>query len=83
MLKELERKAIQADESYIIPVKTNSSQSEIYECVTHFDDLSKVSKDPTPMPWQFQLHMCDVVNDSLIQHDIIYFQHTEKYVSLY
>lgn len=79
----MERKAITADDSYVIPVKTNSSESSIYECVTHFDDLSKLSQfDPKPMPWQFQLHMCDVVNDSLIQHDIIYFQHTEKYIIL-
>ena len=30
------------------------------------------------MPWKFQLHMTEVENDSLIQHDIIYFQHTEN-----
>lgn len=52
--------------------------------MTHFDDLSKESHmDPKPMPWQFQLHMCDVINESLIQHDIIYFQHTEKYNLFY
>lgn len=65
-----------ADDSYIIPVKTNSAESETFECVTHFVDLSAQSEDP--MPWQFMLHMNEVENDSLIQHDIIYFQHTEK-----
>lgn len=66
-----------ADDSYIIPVKTNSTESLAYECVTHFVDLSKSTEDP--MPWEFVLHMVEVENDSLIQHDIIYFQHTEKY----
>lgn len=66
-----------ADDSYIIPVKTNSAESLTYECVTHFVDLSKITE--APMPWQFVLHMVEVENDSLIQHDIIYFQHTEKY----
>lgn len=28
------------------------------------------------MPWKFKLHMKDVVNDILIQHDIGYLQHT-------
>lgn len=66
-----------ADDSYIIPVKTNSAESITYECVTHFVDLSKQTEDP--MPWEFVLHMVEVENDSLIQHDIIYLQHTEKY----
>jgi hypothetical protein len=35
------------------------------------------------MPWEFVLHMVEVENDSLIQHDIIYFQHTEKYPLAY
>lgn len=30
------------------------------------------------MPWKFKLHVQDVINESLIQHDIIFFQHTEK-----
>jgi hypothetical protein len=66
-----------ADDSYIIPVKTNSAESLTFECVTHFVDLSKPTEDP--MPWEFVLHMVEVENESLIQHDIIYFQHTEKY----
>jgi hypothetical protein len=49
--------------------------------VTHFVDLSKSTEDP--MPWEFVLHMVEVDNDSLIQHDIIYFQHTEKYITFY
>lgn len=44
-----------ADDSYVIPVKTNSSESISYECVTHFMDLSKESDNP--MPWKFDLHM--------------------------
>jgi hypothetical protein len=40
-------------------------------------DLSS-DKAEDPMPWQFVLHMNEVENDSLIQHDIIYFQHTEN-----
>jgi hypothetical protein len=72
-----------ADDSYVIPVKTNSSETEIYETVTHFMDLSKPPENediiPTPMPWRFQLHIRDLEDTgSLIQHDIIYFQHTEK-----
>ena len=31
------------------------------------------------MPWKFVLHFNDVDNDSLIQHDIVYLEHTEKY----
>ena len=38
---DLEKKPIETDDSYVIPVKTKSSESEIYECVTHFMDLSK------------------------------------------
>ena len=81
---DLDKKPISADESYVIPVKTNSSESEIYECVTHFMDLSREPENenalPSPMPWRFKLHIRDIdVTDSLIQHDIIYFQHTEKY----
>ena len=38
---DLEKKPIEADDSYVIPVKTKSSESDIYECVTHFMDLSK------------------------------------------
>jgi hypothetical protein len=30
------------------------------------------------MPWRFKLHVNDVVNDTLIQHDVVYLQHTEK-----
>lgn len=72
---DLDKKPIMPDDSsYIIPVKTNSAESLTYECVTHFVDLSKATEDP--MPWQFVLHMVEVQNDSLIQHDIIYFQHT-------
>lgn len=54
----LNQKPITADKSYLIPVKTNSSESVIYECVTHFTDLSKQTEDP--MPWQFVLHMVEV-----------------------
>ena len=48
-------------------------------------DLSKEPESehavPTPMPWRFQLHIRDIdVTESLIQHDIIYFEHTEKYL---
>ncbi len=28
------------------------------------------------MPWQFVLHAAEVENDYLLQHDIVYFQHT-------
>ena len=30
------------------------------------------------MPWRFKLHVNDVVNDTLIQHDVVYLQHTEN-----
>jgi len=64
-----------ADDTYRIPVKTNSSESEIYDTVTHFVDLS-LDKKEVPMPWKFVLHVTEVENDILIQHDIVYFQHT-------
>ena len=35
------------------------------------------------MPWRFKLHVNDVVNDTLIQHDVVYLQHTEKYSCCY
>lgn len=31
------------------------------------------------MPWRFKLHVNDVINDTLIQHDVVYLKHTEKY----
>lgn len=36
----IEKKPIESDDSYKIPVKTQSKASDIYECVTHFVDLS-------------------------------------------
>jgi len=36
----IEKKPIDSGESYKIPVKTKSSASDVYECVTHFVDLS-------------------------------------------
>lgn len=36
----IEKKPIESDESYKIPVKTQSDTSSIYETVTHFVDLS-------------------------------------------
>jgi hypothetical protein len=45
--------------------------------VTHFADLS-IKEETTPMPWHFKLHFQDVENDSLIQHDIVYLEHTEN-----
>ena len=30
------------------------------------------------MPWKFKLHMNDVINEKLIQHDIAYLEHTEN-----
>lgn len=30
------------------------------------------------MPWRFQLHFNDPDNDELIQHDIVFFQHTQN-----
>ena len=70
----IEKKPIESDESYKIPVKTQSKASDIYECVTHFVDLS-IEKE-VPMPWKFVLHFKEVENDSLIQHDIVYLEHT-------
>ena len=63
-----------SDESFSIPVKTQSTISRIYETVTHFADLS--SEKTAPMPWIFKLHFNDADNDSLIQHDIVYLKHT-------
>lgn len=36
----IEKKPIDSGNSYKIPVKTKSEASNIYECVTHFVDLS-------------------------------------------
>jgi hypothetical protein len=36
----IEKKPIESDGSYKIPVKTQSEVSDVYECVTHFVDLS-------------------------------------------
>jgi len=55
---DLDKNPIKADDSYIIPVKTNSAESLTYESVTHFVDLSTVTEDP--MPWKFVLHMKEV-----------------------
>ncbi len=30
------------------------------------------------MPWRFKLHVNEVINDSLIQHDVVYLSHTEN-----
>ena len=56
----LEQIPTPSDESFAIPVKTQSSISEIYEAVTHFADLS-VEKT-VPMPWKFKLHFNDADN---------------------
>jgi hypothetical protein len=37
---DFDKKPINADETFRIPVKTNSSESQIYDTVTHFVDLS-------------------------------------------
>lgn len=67
----IEKKAIESNDSYRIPVKTQSLKSDIYEVVTHFIDLSVEQKE-VPMPWRFKLHVNDVINDTLIQHDVVY-----------
>lgn len=36
----IEKKPIESDDTYKIPVKTKSDASSVYECVTHFVDLS-------------------------------------------
>lgn len=73
----IEKKPIESNDSYRIPVKTQSLKSDVYEVVTHFVDLS--CEREVPMPWRFKLHVNDVVNDTLIQHDVVYLKHTEKY----
>ncbi len=35
------------------------------------------------MPWRFKLHVNDVINETLIQHDVVYLKHTEKYSIFY
>lgn len=62
-------------------MKTQSEKSDVYEVVTHFVDLS--CDKQVPMPWRFKLHVNDVINDTLIQHDVVYLQHTEKYIQFY
>ena len=83
LVLNFEKTPIKSDDSYKIAVKTESTSSEIYDCVTHFSDLSaeenKNQEKTIPMPWGFQLHFVNVENDSLIQHDIVYFKHTQKY----
>ncbi len=37
---DFDKKPINADDTFRIPVKTNSSDSQIYDTVTHFVDLS-------------------------------------------
>ena len=70
----INKKPIESNETYNIPVKTPSTTSDIYEVVTHFVDLS--CEREVPMPWRFKLHVNDVVNDTLIQHDVVFLQHT-------
>lgn len=72
----INKKPIESNDSYNIPVKTASTNAEVYEVVTHFVDLS--CEREVPMPWRFNLHVNDLVNDCLIQHDVVYLQHTEK-----
>ncbi len=55
-------------------MRKKSVRSRTFRCVSHSRDLS--SNLETPMPWKFRLHMKDVVNDILIQHDIGYLQHS-------
>ncbi len=55
----MDKKPIVADDTFKIPVKTNSSESEIFDTVTHFVDLS-VEKKEVAMPWQFLLHAAEV-----------------------
>jgi hypothetical protein len=74
----IEKKPIESNDSYRIPVKTQSLKSDVYEVVTHFVDLS--CEREVPMPWRFKLHVNNVVNDTLIQHDVVYLKHTEKYL---
>lgn len=52
-------------------------QSQSYEIVTHFVDLS--CEKEAPMPWRFKLHVRDVINDTLIQHDVVYLNHSQRY----
>jgi hypothetical protein len=73
----IEKKPIESNDTYRIPVKTQSVKSDVYEVVTHFVDLS--CEREVPMPWRFKIHVNDVINDTLIQHDVVYLKHTEKY----
>jgi hypothetical protein len=73
----INKKPIESNETYNIPVKTPSATSDAYEVVTHFVDLS-IEKE-VPMPWRFKLHVNNVENDILVQHDVVFLQHTEKY----
>lgn len=77
----IEKKPIESNDSYKIPIKTQSKKSEVYEIVTHFVDLS--CEKEVPMPWRFKLHVNNVINDTLIQHDVVYLKHTEKYFLFY
>ena len=77
----INKKPISSNETYNIPVKTASRTSDQYQVVTHFVDLS-VEKE-VPMPWRFKLHVNNVENDILVQHDVVYLQHTEKYFLVY
>ena len=54
----INKKPIESNETYNIPVKTSSLASQEYEVVTHFVDLS-VEKE-VPMPWRFKLHVNNV-----------------------
>jgi hypothetical protein len=72
----IEKKPIESNDTYRIPVKTQSEKSDVYEVVTHFVDLS-VEKE-VPMPWRFKLQVNLIVNEILAQHDVVFLQHTEK-----
>lgn len=73
----INKKPIESNDTYNIPVKTPTINADNYEVVTHFVDLS--CEREVPMPWIFKLHVNDVINETLIQHDVVYLQHTEKY----
>lgn len=74
---ELNLKPTPSKESFQIPVKKKSDQSQVYSAVLFSGGLSPTSDTPTP--WTFKLHMKEVINnDTLIQHDIGYLQHTQN-----
>lgn len=82
LTSELNQKPIPSHESFKIPIKKKSEKFPVFTAVLFSGGIYPTSKScetsDNATPWVFKLHMKDVINDTLIQHDIGYLQHTER-----